>query len=155
MSQKQITEEARQSSQMRFPAIWLENGFLIVMEGPVRHANRLGLKKASHNKALIADVNGNRFRVAGVRKIRTLFSWRFGKILEFLSGNPDYEVEWSFDPVSKISVGEMKDLLFKALAKQQDLWEEMIDFDEFKAQIASANSFDQVFSVLRTFNFMS
>ena len=154
MNQKQTIEQAK-SDQIRFPAIWFENGFAIVLKGSTKRANRLGLKKGSHKNAVIVDANGTQFRLLEMRKKRILFSWRFGQILELVTGNPAFEVEMTFSAVSNVSVDDVVDLLLKAFRKQREYWEEMIDFDEFKAKIASARSFEQVFAVLREFNFMS
>jgi hypothetical protein len=153
MNQKQTIEQ--KSDQIKFPAIWFENGFAIVLQGSTKRANRLGLKKGSHKNAVIVDANGTKFRLLEMQKKRFLFGWRFGQILELVTGNPEFEVEMTFSAVSSMSVDEMKDLLFKAFRKQQDYWEEMIDFDEFKAKIAASGSFEKLFAVLREFNFMS
>lgn len=154
MNQEQITEEIK-PEQIKFPAIWFENGFAIALAGSIGRANRLGLKKTSHNKVVIVDANGNCFRILGVKKVRTLFSWRFGKILGLVTGNPEFEVEWLFGAVSKMSVDDVKELLFNAFRKQREFWKEMIDFDEFKAKIGSAGSFGQLLAALREFNFFS
>lgn len=154
MNQKQTIEQVK-SDEIKFPAIWFENGFAIVLKGSTKRANRLGLKKGSYKNAVIVDANGTKFRLLEMRKRRLLFGWRFGQILELVTGNPAFEVEMTFSAVSNISVDDVKDLLFKAFRKQQEYWEEMIDFDEFKAQIASSDSFEKLFAVLRKFNFMN
>src|ERR1051326_1497875 len=153
MNQKQTIEPLK-SDQIKFPAIWFENGFAIVLKGSTKHANRLGLKKGSYKNAVIVDANGTKFRLLKMRRKRLLFSWRFGQILELLTGNPAFEVEMTFSAVSNMWIDDVKDLLFKAFRKQQECWEEMIDFDEFKAKITSCDSFEKLFAVLKEFNFM-
>lgn len=154
MSQKQITEE-RVSSQIKFPAVRFDDGFVTVLTGSVTRASRLGLKKGSYKKAVIVDASGARFQIVGMGKKRTLLSWRFGQILELVSGNPSYEVEWTFGPPSRISLEDVKELFLKSFNKERDYWDEMIDFDEFRAKIVATSSFDQLFAVLREFHMMS
>ena len=50
----------------------------------------------------------------------------------------------TFSAVSNMSIDDVKDLLFKAFRKQQEYWEEMNDFDEFKAKITSSGSFEKL-----------
>jgi hypothetical protein len=79
------------------------------------------IRDAPHEfPAIVVDTNGTKFRVLEMRKKRLLFSWRFGQILELLTGNPAFEVEMTFSAVSHISVDDVKDLLFKAFRKQQE-----------------------------------
>lgn len=154
MSQKEITEDVT-ADLIRFPAVWFENGFAIVLTGSTRRATRLGLKKGSYKKALIVDADGNSFRVAGVKRKRIQFSWRMGKIIGLLEGNPTYEVEWAFTSALRISLDAVKELFLKSFKKEREYWDEMCDFEEFRNKLTAANSFDELFGVLRNFHFMS
>ncbi len=145
------------AAQIRFPAIFFEGGFVTQISGPIGRGNRLGLKKSARfpEQPIIIDANGNSFRILKRQKKRMLFPWRIGEIIGFLEANPMYEVELTFAALPKISLDNVKDLFLRCFKKQGDYWEEMSDFDEFRAELVAVDSFEQLFVVLREFHVIS
>jgi hypothetical protein len=137
-----------------FPALSFNQGWLSVLDSTdsLRYASRLAVKRGDYRNTLLVDSNLNSFQIASIKKIRTLFGFRFGRLLAMLGGNPRWEVELTFGPPSRLSLDEAKRLISNCFAQHEDFWEEMCDFEEFRDSIAKADSLQQVFTIFREFH---
>ena len=146
-----------QSASIAFPALTFNQGFVEVARSTeeFRQGSRLGIRSGAYKQLLLVDARGDAFRVADVRKIRTLAPrFKFIDFLEFAFGNPRWEVRFIFAPADPAcrSLEEVK-LLFKhSFKKQKDFWRETGDFAEFKLKIMKAESMERIFAVFKEFN---
>ena len=76
--------------------------------------------------------------------------------MELLSRNRRWQVELIFSPKGpeSISLGDVKRLITDCFEKEQEMWGEMIDFEEFRDKIISASSLEQIFATFREFHVM-
>jgi hypothetical protein len=71
-----------------------------------------------------------------------------GGFLALISWNPDWEIELIFAPTpSKISLEELKKMIFKSFRKELDMWEENTDFEEFRDKLSAVTSTEQIFAI--------
>ncbi len=139
---------------IQFPALSFSQGLVGVITSLETQCTKLGFKRGYYKNLTLVDSAGNQFHVVGARKIRRLpFRFRFGDFLEFLGGNPRWEVELIFEPTSsRITADEVKNLLFRSFRKDRYFWSEMCDFEEFRDRIKSASSIEQIFGAFKEFN---
>ena len=112
-----------------------------------------GLKNGYYDALFLVDEQGRRFNVTGARRLRILPPTNFGDILGFIEGNPRYEVELMFapGPPTTISLDDTRKLIFDSFQKEKNLWEAMVDFEEFQNKIAAATSLQQVFFIFKEY----
>jgi hypothetical protein len=121
----------------------------------ITHCTRIALRKGFYEGLLLVDEQGRRFNVTGARKLRTLPPrLTFGNILDFIGGNPRYEIELMFapGPPTTISLEDARKLIFDSFRNEKYLWEAMVDFEEFRDKITRATSLQQVFSIFKEYH---
>lgn len=144
------------SAAIQFPALSFSQGLVTVITSLDRmtRCTRLGFKTGYYKGLHLIDSVGNHFWAVSARKIRTLpFKFTFGDFLSILGWNPWWEVELIFEcNFSRVSLDEVKKLIFKSFKRGRDFWEEMCNFEEFRDRIGSAASLEQVFGIFKEFN---
>jgi hypothetical protein len=152
----ETTVEKENSRSVNFPALGFNQGWLYPLDSmdEIRRSSRRGFEKGLYKNLLLVDSSGNSYDVVGGRKIRTVVKFSVSSLLGLLTGNPSWEVEFTFAPrnPSKISVDEVKRLIFACFKKNGDYWEEMTHFKELRDRIAAADSLERVFAVFREFH---
>jgi hypothetical protein len=141
---------------IRFPALTFNGRWLLAVSsiGPIVRSSKLAFNKKFYKDLALVDSDGNKFQVAGARKLRTLFSLRFGELLELLGGNPTWEVELTFGPPSQISLDETKRLISDCFTRNEEYWEEMSRFEDFRDKVAGANSLGEIFGAFKEFHLL-
>jgi len=139
------------SELIRFPALSFDQGWLGVIESMdgLSRPSRLGVKKGFYSRVVLVDSNGNRFQVVDAKKVRTLFSFSFRAFLGLIGGNPIWQMELKLGPPAKASLDEVKQLISDRFKSNEEYWDEMSQFEEFRDRIAAANSLDEVFIALK------
>jgi hypothetical protein len=150
-----MTSQAATS--ITFPALTLHDGFVDLIRSldQLRYSSRLTIKKGTYKDALFVDCRGNAFRIAEVRKLRTVPpKFSVGELLGFLSGNPDLEVECVFTPAdpATLSLNDVKALILDSFKERRSFWQEMLDLHDFKEAVRKAYSLEALVSTFEEFN---
>jgi hypothetical protein len=114
----------------------------------MNQSSRSGFKKGLHKSLVLVDSSGNQFRVVSAEKVRTLIDG-FGGPLGLLTGNPSLKVKLTFASTGHISLEDLKKLIRESFEKQQEYWEEMTGFEQFRDKVGEATSLEQVFAAFK------
>jgi hypothetical protein len=154
----QITEitSGSDSGQIKFPALTFNQGWVGAIESieDISRPSRLGVKRGFYRQLTLVDSNLGRFKVVAAKKVGTRFDANFRMFLRLLGGNPVRQMQLTLGVASELSLNDVKDLILDCFKKQEEYWEEMSDFEEFRDEIVAAMSMDQIFSAFREFNLM-
>jgi len=143
------------SKAIKFPALSFNAGWLNAVDSMNRmtRSSKQGLKKELYKGTVLVDSGGNRFRVVGAEKVRTLVDG-FGSLIGLLTGNPSLQIELTISSTGEVSLEEVKDLISDSFKKKEDYWEEMTSFEDFRDTIAAASSLEQVFAAFKRFHLL-
>jgi len=117
--------------------------------------SNLALKKGFYKGLSLIDSVGHEFQIIGARKIRMLSPKpAFGSILGYLTGNPHFQVELIFapGPPVRLSLEQVKQIIFDSFRKEKYSWEAMIDFDEFRGKVSAATSTKEILAIFQDFH---
>lgn len=149
-----MVEESSQS--IKFPALGFNNGWIYMLGSmdDLSRSSRKAFKSQSYKHLLVVDSSGCSFHVESARQIRSLFNFSFGSLLGLLAGNPSLRVEFTFAPEnpSTIPLDRIKTLILDGFKENEDYWDEMSDFEEFRDEIVMAGALDQVFAIFKKFH---
>ena len=141
---------------MRFPVLsFSRDGLLYALDSlePIKQCTKLGFKTGFYRGLLLVDSDRFRYHVVDARRVRKLPPRRFRYLLELLTANPRWEVEFTFEPgPSPISLEEVKSLIGSSFKKEAGYWEEMTDFESFRDQTMRASSMEEVFAAFKDAN---
>jgi hypothetical protein len=139
---------------IRYPALSFSEGLLCCVTSPdgLTVCTRLGYKTGFYKKLFLIDSAGNRFEVIHAEKVRRLFRFRFREVFELITGNPRWQVRLVYGRPSSVALAEVKQLVAACFRKDQEFWEEMCDFEEFRDKLAQSESLEQIFRTFRQFN---
>ena len=140
---------------MSFPALSFSRGLVLLIDSTdnITRCTKLGLKKGFYQDLVVVDSNSYRFQAVDAREVRRLrFKFSLRGFLSFLDRNPDLEIEIFFESSpAKMSVEEVKKMIFNSFRREKHLWEEMSDFEEFQNQISAVASLEQIFAIFQNF----
>jgi len=143
---------------MRFPVLSFSyDGLVYALDSlePITQCTKLGFKDGFYRGLLLVDSERFSYRVLDARRVRTLPPRRFGDLLELLTGNPRWQVEFIFEPgASPISLEDVKSLIASSFKKQAGYWEEMTDLESFRDQVMRASSMEEVLAAFKGANLM-
>jgi len=122
--------------------------------GPVVRSSRLAFKREFYKDTVVVDSNGNKFQIVGAKKLRTLLNFSLGELLQLLGGTPTWEVELTFGSPSRISLDETKQLILDCFKGNDEYWEEMSRFEDFRDEVASADSLEEIFGAFKEFHLL-
>ena len=139
---------------IRYPAFSFSGGLLYCVTSPdsLTVCSKLGYKSRFYKKLFLVDSAGNRFNVIAAERVRRLVQFTFRGFLELIDGNPRWQVRLIYGRPLPISLADVKALIATCFRKEQDSWEEMSDFDEFRDKVAQATSLEMVFATFKEFN---
>jgi hypothetical protein len=63
--------------------------------------SRLGVKEGLHQNLALVDLHGNRLQIVGAKKVRTIFSFRFGALLALIGGNPIWQMDLTLNSMDE------------------------------------------------------
>ncbi len=146
---------SQSSTSIRFPALSFSQGWLSTVDSMERmtRSSRSGFKKGLHKSLVLVDSSGNQFQVVSAEKVRT-FVDGFGSLLGLLTGNPSVTVKLTFASTGHISLEDLKKLISESFEKQEDYWEEMTSFEQFRDKVGAATSLEQVFAAFKEFHLL-
>ena len=144
------------AAKISFPALTFSHDSMGAIQSAdsLTEASRLAVREGYFRHLLLVDSDLNSFRVVSLKKVRTLFSWRFGMILELVSGNPRWQVELTFGSPTRITLQEVKHPVSTDFHRNEEFWEEMGDFEKFQDRVLSADSMAQMFGTFRDFHIL-
>jgi hypothetical protein len=141
------------NTEIRFPAFWFSQNLVDIISSldDVTQCTKATLRKGFYKGLVLVDSERRKFEVIGARKIRTVpFKWNFRNVFNLLSGNPQYQVGFSFRPnPAAMTLQEIKDLISDSFEKEKCHWEEATNFEELRERVSSATSMEQLFSAFK------
>ena len=141
---------------IRFPVLsFSRDGLVLALDSlePISRCTKLGFKNGFYNGLILVDSDRFRHRVAHARRVRTLPPTRLRDVLDLLTGNTRWQVEFIFDPGSTlVSLEEVKSLFSSSFKENAMEWEEMTDFERFRDQTMHASSMEEIFAAFRAAN---
>jgi hypothetical protein len=142
------------SGSIRLPTLSFAKDSLLAIDSLdlLTRPSKLAVRRRFYEHLLLVDSALNGFRVTSCKKLRTLIPFRFGMLLEWLFGNPRWQVELTFDSGRKVTLDEVKHGIAADFERNAEIWQEMCDFEEFEAKVLAADSIDEVFGVFREFH---
>jgi len=149
-------EDSASGKSIRFPALTFSaDGILYAFDSldRITTCTKRGYKTGFYKGLVLIDSDGTRFRAVDARHIRTLPPRSFGGLLEWLTGNPHWKVDLIFEAeASKASLDEVKQMISTAFRKNDETWQALVDFDEFRDRLERTTSLGEVFAAFREFN---
>ena len=143
---------------MSFPALTFSSGILGTIQSleGISRCTALGFKKGFYEDLILVDSASNKFHVIGAKKISNLpLRFKVGDLLGLLAGNRRWLVEPIFDSSTvRLSIEDVKQLIRRCFADEDDYWEEMGDFEVFRDKIWAATSIGEIFAIFREFHVM-
>jgi hypothetical protein len=133
---------------VEFPALGFSQDYVILIKSceSFGKATKRGVRSGFFDMLLLVDSVGSRFRVVSVSKVRTLAT-SVGEVADLLLGNPHWQIKVILKKDGALSLEAVKKLIIDSFKKEKEMWEEMVDFEDFRDGITVAASFTQVFEL--------
>jgi hypothetical protein len=140
---------------IKLPAIGFRDGWLSVFGSTdgLSRSSRRGFNRALYKSSIFVDSTGTCFKISDAKKIRTLVNG-FGDFIRLLSGNANFQVEFTFAAQGEMPLVEVKKLFSQSFDQHPDYWEEMTDFETFRSKVEEATTLNAVFALLKKFNLL-
>jgi hypothetical protein len=141
------------NDRVEFPALGFSQDYVILIKSCeyFGNATKRGVRNGFFDTLFLVDSIGSRFRVVSVSKVRTLAT-SVGEVVDLLLGNPNWQIKVILKKDGELSLEAIKKLIIDSFKNEKAMWEEMVDFEDFRAHISVAPSITQVFELFASFN---